>query len=94
MKRDAIQERICGIVFCQLRASGSERILTVDDIKPGSSFMEDLGADSLDVVEIVTSVEEAFDVVLPDEALEHIRTVRDAVECLESIRLQSRCSHG
>ena len=47
--------------------------------------MQDLGADSLDVVEIITSVEEEFDLVMPDEVLEQLNTVRDAVDYLASM---------
>lgn len=84
MGRDLIQERICEIVFDQLRASGSEKVFLIGDITPDSCLIQDLGADSLDVVEIVTSVEEAFDLVIPDEVLEQINTVTDAVDYLAS----------
>ena len=84
MTRDEIQERVCEIVLEQLIQSGSEKVLSIHDIKPNSAFMEDLGADSLDVVEIVTSVEETFDLLIPDEVLEGIRTVSDAVDYLAS----------
>ncbi len=46
-------------------------------IKPASRLVEDLGADSLDLVEIVMQVEEAFDIAIEDEAAERIRTVAD-----------------
>ncbi len=66
MTRNEIHEKICQIVFEQLKSSGSERISHLYDIKPESRFVTDLGADSLDVVEIVTSVEEEFDLLIPD----------------------------
>ena len=49
-----------------------------------ASFVDDLGADSLDVVELVMAFEEEFDVEIPDEAAEKIGTVKDAVEFLKS----------
>ena len=56
-----------------------------DEITEDSSFIEDLGADSLDVVELVMAFEEEFDVEIPDEDAEDIRTVEDAVSYLEEI---------
>ncbi|MCC3144804.1 acyl carrier protein [Halanaerobium sp. Z-7514] len=56
-----------------------------DEITEESSFIEDLGADSLDVVELVMAFEEEFDVEIPDEDAENIRTVEDAVNYLEEI---------
>ena len=50
-----------------------------DEIKPESSFIEDLGADSLDIVELVMAMEEEFAVEIPDEEAENIKTVQDAV---------------
>jgi acyl carrier protein len=49
-----------------------------DEIKPTSSFIEDLGADSLDIVELVMAMEEEFEVEIPDEEAENIKTVQDA----------------
>ena len=53
------------------------------DVKSDSSFVEDLGADSLDTVELVMALEEAFDIEIPDEAAEGIATVGDAVKFIE-----------
>jgi acyl carrier protein len=50
-----------------------------DEIKPESAFIEDLGADSLDIVELVMAMEEEFEVEIPDEEAEHIKTVQDAI---------------
>ncbi|MFO0584546.1 MAG: acyl carrier protein [Anaeromyxobacter sp.] len=50
-----------------------------DEIKPTSSFIEDLGADSLDIVELVMAMEEEFEVEIPDEEAENIKTVQDAI---------------
>ena len=49
------------------------------EIKITSSFIEDLGADSLDIVELVMAMEEEFEVEIPDEEAENIKTVQDAV---------------
>ena len=48
-----------------------------------ASFVDDLGADSLDIVELVMAFEEAFDLDIPDEDAEKIRTVKDAVDYIE-----------
>ena len=50
-----------------------------DEIKPAASFIEDLGADSLDIVELVMAMEDEFGFEIPDEEAENIRTVGDAV---------------
>lgn len=50
------------------------------DIKSESSFIDDLGADSLGLVELVLAFEEAFEIDIPDEETEKIRTVQDAVD--------------
>jgi acyl carrier protein len=54
-----------------------------DDIKPESSFIDDLGADSLGLVELVLAFEEAFEIDIPDEDTEQIRTVQDAVTYIQ-----------
>ncbi|MEW5954626.1 MAG: acyl carrier protein [Bacillota bacterium] len=53
------------------------------DVKLEASFIEDLGADSLDIVELVMALEEAFEMVIPDEEAEKIRTVGEAVEYIK-----------
>ena len=53
------------------------------EVKPESNFQNDLGADSLDTVELVMALEEAFDIEIPDEAAEGIATVGDAVKYIE-----------
>ena len=50
-----------------------------DEIKSTSSFIDDLGADSLDIVELVMQMEEEFEVEIPDEEAENIKTVQDAI---------------
>ena len=60
--------------------------LSVDkaDVNPESSFVEDLGADSFDTVELVMAFEEEFDVEIPDDEAEKITTIQSAVEWIES----------
>lgn len=55
-----------------------------DSITPETSFIDDLGADSLDVVELIMAIEEAFDMEIPDGEAENIETVNDAVEYLKN----------
>jgi acyl carrier protein len=55
-----------------------------DEIRPESSFIEDLGADSLDIVELVMAMEEEFEVEIPDEEAENIKTVGDAINYINS----------
>lgn len=53
------------------------------EVKEDSKFIEDLGADSLDVVELVMALEEKFDIEIPDEDAEQIKTVGDAIKYVE-----------
>lgn len=55
-----------------------------DKISPTASFVDDLGADSLDQVELIMAFEDAFEVEIPDEDAEKMRTVKDALEYLSS----------
>ena len=57
--------------------------LAKDSVTESSNFIDDLGADSLDVVEIVMDLEEEFGITIEDTDAEHIRTVGDAIEFLE-----------
>jgi acyl carrier protein len=54
-----------------------------NEITPSSSFVEDLGADSLDTVELVMALEENFSIEIPDEDAEKIRTVQDAIDYID-----------
>jgi acyl carrier protein len=54
-----------------------------DEVTPSASFVDDLGADSLDVVELVMGLEEEFDIEIPDEDSEKIATVADAVTYID-----------
>jgi acyl carrier protein len=69
----SVEERVKQIIVEQL---GVE----VGEVTTSASFVDDLGADSLDTVELVMAFEEAFDVEIPDEDAEKIRTVKDAVD--------------
>jgi len=66
-------EKVKQIISEQLGVDESE-------VTPSASFVDDLGADSLDQVELVMALEEAFDVEIPDEDAEKIRTVQDAID--------------
>jgi len=54
-----------------------------DEVKPESNFVEDLGADSLDVVELIMALEEKFEIEIPDSEAENIKTVQDVVDYIE-----------
>jgi acyl carrier protein len=56
----------------------------VNDITTGASFIDDLGADSLDIVELVMKMEEEFGIEIPDEEAEKIKTVNDVVEYIKA----------
>ena len=73
----SVEERVVDIVAEQL---GVEK----EKITSSSSFVNDLGADSLDQVELVMELEEEFDINIPDETAENIQTVGQAVEHIES----------
>ena len=72
-----IAQKVIKIVASQLE-------LEEDQVKPESSFTEDLKADSLAVVELVLALEENFGVEIPDEETEKIKTVGDAITYIES----------
>ncbi|OGG49602.1 MAG: acyl carrier protein [Candidatus Handelsmanbacteria bacterium RIFCSPLOWO2_12_FULL_64_10] len=73
----SIEERVRDLVIEQLGVKP-------EDVTPEASFIDDLGADSLDTVELVMAFEEAFDLEIPDEDAEKMVTVGDAVKYLES----------
>ena len=72
----SVEERVKKIVVEQLGVKE-------DEVSNEASFVDDLGADSLDTVELVMALEEAFDIEIPDEAAEGIATVGDAVKFIE-----------
>jgi len=71
-----IGEKVRQIVVEQLGVDESE-------VTGSASFVDDLGADSLDTVELVMAFEEAFDMEIPDEEAEKIKTVQDAIDYIE-----------
>ena len=73
----SVPERVIDIVAEQL---GVDK----DKINEATSFVNDLGADSLDTVELVMELEEEFDINIPDDAAEKIQTVGQAIEFIES----------
>lgn len=72
----ALLEDVKEVVVEQLDCDAAE-------VKEDSKFIEDLGADSLDVVELVMALEEKFDIEIPDEDAEGILTVADAIKYIE-----------
>lgn len=77
MEREEIFEKVAEVIVDQLNV---ER----DDITDESAFIDDLGADSLDLVELVMALEAEFNVSIPDEDVESIKTVADAVAYIEA----------
>lgn len=69
----AVNEKVKQIIVEQLGVDEAE-------VTSSASFVDDLGADSLDTVELVMAFEEAFDIEIPDEDAEKIRTVQDAID--------------
>ena len=72
----AVEERVSQIIVDQLGVEPSE-------VTPAASFVDDLGADSLDRVELIMAFEETFDLEIPDEDAEKISTVQDAVAYIQ-----------
>ncbi|WP_192483915.1 MULTISPECIES: acyl carrier protein [Cysteiniphilum] len=73
----AIQEKVNAIIVEQLGVKP-------EDVKAEASFIDDLGADSLDTVELVMALEEEFDTEIPDEEAEKIKTVQDVYTYIEA----------
>jgi len=73
----SVEERVKKIVVEQLGVGE-------DQVKPEASFVDDLGADSLDTVELVMALEEEFDTEIPDEEAEKITTVQQAIDYINS----------
>jgi acyl carrier protein len=72
-----INDKVRGVVAEQLSVE-------LDTVKEESSFADDLGADSLDTVELVMALEEEFDIEIPDEEAEKIQTVGMAIDAIKS----------
>ncbi len=77
MTTDSIFKSVCNILVEQLSVDA-------DLITPDSNFIDDLNADSLDIVELVMSLESEFDMAIMDEEAERIRTVGDAVDFIHA----------
>ena len=71
------EDRVKQIIVDQLGVA-------TEQVTPEASFIDDLGADSLDTVELVMALEEEFDIEIPDEDAEKMTTVADAIKYLES----------
>jgi len=69
----SIEDKVKEVIVEQLGANA-------DEVVPTASFVDDLGADSLDTVELVMALEEEFGVEIPDEDAENIKTVQDAID--------------
>lgn len=74
-----IKEKVKEIICEQLSVS-------MEDVLPEASFVDDLGADSLDLVEMIMAMEEAFDVSIADDDAEQIKTVQDAWDYIEKLQ--------
>ena len=72
-----VEEKVKEIICEQLNVSE-------EDVVPTASFVDDLGADSLDQVELIMAMEEEFDVSIPDEDAEKIATVQDAIDYVKN----------
>ncbi len=74
---ESVAEKVKQIIVEQLGVDENQ-------VDPSASFVDDLGADSLDIVELVMAFEEAFDLDIPDEDAEKIKTVKDAVDYIDA----------
>ena len=74
--QEEITQRVAALVVDHLGVDAGE-------VKPEASFIDDLGADSLDIVELVMAFEEEFGVEIPDDAAEKITTVKDAITYID-----------
>ncbi len=73
----SVEEKVKAIIVEQLSVDESE-------VTPTASFIDDLGADSLDTVELVMALEEGFGIEIPDDAAEKITTVKEAMDYIEA----------
>jgi len=78
----AVSDRVKAIIVEQLGVEETE-------VRPEASFTDDLGADSLDIVELVMAFEEEFDVEIPDDDAEKISTVQSAIDYIESVQKEA-----
>ncbi|MBO7605005.1 MAG: acyl carrier protein [Elusimicrobiaceae bacterium] len=77
MDAKSVEERVKNIIVEQLRVEPEQ-------VKPEAQFVNDLVADSLDTVELIMALEEEFDVEIPDEQAEKIKTVGEAIEHIKA----------
>lgn len=77
MSEKTVEERVKDVVVAQLGVDPSE-------VKPEASFIDDLGADSLDTVELVMALEEEFNIEIPDEDAEKIKSVGETIEHIKT----------
>ena len=87
MDTSQVFETVKSIVVDQLSVEAAT-------VKPESNFQNDLGADSLDIVELVMALEEKFDLVIPDEAAEGITTVGEAVSYIQDKMSEKQTDNG
>ncbi len=71
-----VAQKVTNIIVEQLGVSANE-------VKPGASFVEDLGADSLDLTELIMAIEEEFDIEIADDDAQSILKVQDAIDYIE-----------
>ena len=74
---DSVVEKVKRIIADKLSVD-------IEEVVPEASFVDDLGADSLDLVELIMTMEEEFDIDIPDEDAEKMVTVKDAIEYTQS----------
>jgi len=77
MEREELLEKVKAVIVDQLNVEE-------DDVTEDASFIDDLGADSLDIVELVMALEEEFGISIPDEEAENIKTVGDAANYISA----------
>lgn len=77
MSEEATFEKVKGIVVEQLGVDEKE-------VKMEAAYIDDLGADSLDIVELIMAFEEEFDVEIPDEDAQNIKTVKDVIDYIQA----------
>ena len=79
MKKMTLEEKVIKMIAEQLG-------IPKEDCSPAAAFIEDLGADSLDTVELVMALEEEFGTEIPDEEAEKLKTVGDAIKYVETLK--------
>ncbi len=80
LNMSSIEDRIKKIISDQLNVK-------LEDISNDKHFINDLGADSLDVIELIMALEEEFDIEISDEKAEKISTVQSVIDCINSLKL-------